>query len=241
MYSIQSRVRFSEVDEEKNMTLGALLNNFQDCSCFHSEDIGMGIGDMEKNGQAWILASWQVVINRLPKYTDQIVVTTNPYGFKGFLGYRNFTMEDARGEMYAYANSIWIFMDVKTGRPKKIPESVWSRYELGEKLPMDYAPRKINADALGEPGAPFTVQRSQIDTYRHVNNGQYLVMAQEYIPECLQVRQIRADYRQAAHLGDVIYPYAAYQEDKVVVQLCDEAAAPYAIVEVQGKPGPDQA
>lgn len=231
MYSMNGRVRFSEVDDEKNMTLSALLNYFQDCSCFHSEDIGMGIDDMVEIGYAWILASWQIVIEEFPKYPEPIVVTTSPYDFKGTFGYRNFTMTDRNGRMYAYANSIWILMDINNGRPVKIPETVWSRYELSEKLEMDYAPRKIAADGQGDAKEPVIVQKAQLDTNEHVNNGQYLVMAQEYVPDSIKVRQVRADYRKAAVLGDEIYPYVTAEQDKVTIQLCDREKKIYAIVE----------
>ena len=44
MYAFDSRIRYSETDSEGRLTLNALLNYFQDCSTFHSEDVGLGIG-----------------------------------------------------------------------------------------------------------------------------------------------------------------------------------------------------
>ena len=46
MYAFGSRIRYSETDSEGRLTLNALLNYFQDCSTFHSEDVGLGIGYM---------------------------------------------------------------------------------------------------------------------------------------------------------------------------------------------------
>ena len=43
MYTFDSRVRYSEVGVDGNLTLIALLEYFQDCSTFHSEDIGLGM------------------------------------------------------------------------------------------------------------------------------------------------------------------------------------------------------
>ena len=43
MYRFESRVRFSEIDHTEMMTLPALVNYFQDCSTFQSEDLGVGI------------------------------------------------------------------------------------------------------------------------------------------------------------------------------------------------------
>ncbi len=66
MYQFKSRVRFSEVDSQLHMTLPSIINYFQDCSTFHSDSIGYGIEVMMEQGYAWILSSWQIIINRYP-------------------------------------------------------------------------------------------------------------------------------------------------------------------------------
>ena len=43
MYTFESRVRYSETDHRETMTLPAIVNYFQDCSTFQSEDLGVGI------------------------------------------------------------------------------------------------------------------------------------------------------------------------------------------------------
>lgn len=67
MYTFESRVRFSEADHTELLTLPGLVNYFQDCSTFQSEDIGYGVESLKKSGQAWILSAWQIVVNRYPK------------------------------------------------------------------------------------------------------------------------------------------------------------------------------
>ena len=39
-YEFESKVRYSEIDHRGTMTLPALINYFQDCSTFQSEEIG---------------------------------------------------------------------------------------------------------------------------------------------------------------------------------------------------------
>ena len=43
MYTLQSRVRYSEVTKDLNMDLYSILNYFQDCSNFQSADLGVGV------------------------------------------------------------------------------------------------------------------------------------------------------------------------------------------------------
>lgn len=52
MYTFESRVRFSEVDHTEMLTLPSLVNYFQDCSTFQSEDIGLGIDVLKGQGKA---------------------------------------------------------------------------------------------------------------------------------------------------------------------------------------------
>ena len=114
MYSFTSRIRFSEVDTHLNLTLGSVVDYFQDCSTFHSEAVGMNIARLSAMKRAWILSSWQIVPVRFPKLGEKVTISTWPYDFHGFFGYRNFTMTGEDGECLVYANSIWIYMDTET-------------------------------------------------------------------------------------------------------------------------------
>ena len=43
MYSFDSRVRYSEVDQNQELTTTGIINYLQDCSTFQSEDLHLGI------------------------------------------------------------------------------------------------------------------------------------------------------------------------------------------------------
>ena len=64
-----------------------------------------------------------------------------------------------------------------------------------------------------------------------MNNCQYVQMALEVLPEEIQVHKLRVDYKKSAVLGDRIFPKYAKEEDRVVVELCDEGGKAYAVVE----------
>ncbi len=120
MYSFESKVRYSEVDSEGHIKLNSILDYFQDCSFFQSEELGVGLSFMAGKKLAWVLTSWQVEISRYPAYGEDITVSTWPYDFKSFFGYRNFTIKGAGEELCARANSVWVLLDVKTGRPTRV-------------------------------------------------------------------------------------------------------------------------
>ena len=86
MYKIDTKVRYSECGEDGKMKLSSIINQFQDSSCEHSELLGVGTEYLKEKKRAWILNSWQIVVERYPKAHEDIEITTWPTGFKGVFG-----------------------------------------------------------------------------------------------------------------------------------------------------------
>lgn len=231
MYCFDGVVRYSEVDANRDMRVSAILDMLQDSCIFQSEEIGVGVDYLKENHRAWVLSSWQVVIKRYPKMGEKLTAYTWPYGFKSFMGYRNFKIEDELGNVVAYANSIWVFLDTEKGRPVKATEDMLSRYPLEKALEMDCVNRKLQLEENMQPKDKIKVQRFHIDTNQHVNNSKYVMMAEEYLPENFKIRELRAEYKKAAVISDVIYPKVSIKEHQVIVALETEDGSPYAIVE----------
>lgn len=230
-YCFTGRVRYSEIGENGCLTLPGILNYFQDCSTFHSEAVHQGMEELKKRKRVWVLSSWQVVVDRYPKLGEDIVTATWPYEFRGFMGMRNFTMKTADGENLAYANTFWTHLDTEKGTPAKLTDVDVAGYEKEEKLAMDYAPRKIKLPVECVKEEEFAVQKHHLDTNHHVNNCQYIRMAEDFLPEGFHVRQMRAEYKKQARLGDVICPEVCMGEDKVTVLLNTEQQDTFAVVE----------
>lgn len=233
MYRFDGRVRYSEVDSQGRITPTAVLDYFQDCSSFQSEDLGIGVEYLKENRLAWVLVSWQIEIARYPGLGEQITVGTWPYGFKGFYGYRNFIMKDGNGRTAACGNSMWVLLDTEAGRPARIPEEMVKRYVMEPALSMDQGPRKRKLPEGMEEREAFPVHRFHLDTNQHVNNGKYILMAQEYLPEGFVIGRIGAEYKKSAVYGDRICPSVKVEEQKVTVVLSDEQHTVYAMIELE--------
>lgn len=231
MFEFDSRIRYSEVDGNRNLTVSALLDYFQDATVFQSESFGLGVDHLMKEQIAWVLSSWQIIINRMPKLYEKVWVQTWPHGFKNFFGYRNFAIRNEQGELLAYANSSWIFMNLATGRPSKIPEYMLEAYALEDPLPMEDGIRKMAVPDTYEEEATVIVPKYFIDTNGHMNNGKYVLTAMEYVPENFKIEEIRAEYKKSAMCGDVIFPRVTKEEHKITINLAAEDGKTYAVVE----------
>lgn len=234
MYSYQSRIRYSEVDETGHLKIESLLDYFQDCSTFHSEDIGLGVDYLREQHMVWVMSSWQIVAERYPKLGETVTVGTAPYEFKGFIGYRNFLMTDAKGERLACANTIWSLIDTETARPVRATKEMLERYLLEPKLDMEYAPRRIAVPSEAVKGEAVVIKPHHLDTNHHVNNGQYIRIAMDSLGKKCHIIQLRAEYKQQSYLNDVLVPYISSTKEGVhVVALKDKEENISCIVELQ--------
>ncbi|MBD5471405.1 MAG: acyl-[acyl-carrier-protein] thioesterase [Lachnospiraceae bacterium] len=213
MYMFQSRIRYSETDKTGHLKLESLLDYFQDCSTFHSEDIGLGLDYCREHHVVWVMSSWQIVVKRYPLMGEKVTIGTLPYEFKGFVGYRNFCMKDEQGVEIACANTIWSLLSTDTGKPAKPDEKMLEGYKLEPKLPMEYAPRRIKIPENSVSGEPIVIKSHHLDTNQHVNNGQFIRIAMESLEQDFPVIQLRAEYKKQVLLGDILTPHISRTDE----------------------------
>ena len=217
-----SRIRYSEVDENRNLTLKAAVDYMQDACTFQSEDIGEGLDRLDEQHLAWLLASWQIEVLEMPRLFDEVVISTWPHKIKGYFAYRCHSIESPEGKVYVRANSIWFMMDRETEHPVKIGEEQIGFYTPEDRLDMPFASRRVRIpkDAETEILPSRTIRMHQIDMNGHVNNSQYIQMAEECLPAGYSNRdRVRVEYVTGARLGDEVVSKICYREEKAVVEL----------------------
>lgn len=231
MYSFNSRVRYSEVDEEGKCSLVAILNFFQDCCTFEAEDRGVGLEWLGAHRTAWVLTGWQVQVQRRPVYCENLKITTWACGFKLFRGKRNFTIESLdTGELLVYAYSDWAYVNIDTGVPARgVPEKELEAYGMADPLDKEFKKGKLIVDENLPEAVRYTVSEAALDTHHHLNNVNYL----KYALDALQlktdinigdIKYFRAEYKKQSVLGDVLVAAVSEgdEEGSYLVSLSSE-------------------
>ena len=254
MYTFESRIRYSETDERNILTLAGVIDYFQDCSTFQSEDLGIGLDYLKENHLAWIVNYWQLELHRLPKLGERVRIGTSPYRLHGFIGERNFVLETLQGERLVTANSVWSLFDLEKMLPRKVTPEMLAGYELNEPLEMEYLPRKIREagkgaahpeDSKTEPSAEassklpgIVVSEQHLDSNHHVNNAQYIrfgemVLEKLGTEERRPLLRLRAEYTKQARLGDVITPavFRTEETNRTLLALNGEDGKPFCLLE----------
>ena len=224
---MMSRIKFSEVGEDERLNIHQLINYFQDCSTFHLTDLNI---DLQKMKIGFYMLSWQIELNKLPKLGESVKIVTFMHEGKGAFGYRNYLLYNEQNEVLAYANMSGCFIHTENGSLMKLTKAQHNAYPLGEKLEMDYLPRKIITPEFKEVYPEILVSKCHIDIYHHVNNAQYVAIALNYLPQDLKYTQLRVEYKQAAKLNDQLIPMTVEENGIYYISLCNEQHQPYVVL-----------
>lgn len=215
MFSFDTRVSYSRVDRNGRVPLYEIMNYLQDCSNFQSEELGAGIEYMESEGKAWVLTAYKILINKPLKLGQKICIGTAPTQFKSLFGSRQYFIKDEAGEYLVLADSQWILIDIDSRKPLRITDKDAEVYKTEPEFADITATRRIKFEGEKQRMQDFQVKKTYIDNNGHMNNADYLRVAQEILPENFFCSELDIVYSKEALEGQVITPYI-YKEDKAV-------------------------
>ena len=248
MYEMKIQVRYSEVDQSGVARLHQILEYFQDCGMFQSEELGLGVEEDQKNHRAWYLIAWNVKIIRHPKMSEHITVTTQAYKMRGFYGYRRYSILDEEGEAIVLAEAIWILMDTKKMLPMKVSKEIADIYVEKDADTTVRINRKIDDNGEWKQQESIEVTKQYLDSNNHVNNTVYALWSEhvsgivgkivnvkaeeDVLSENVNVKEVRIDYRKAAMFKETIQVFTQQQENIFKVKYIKPDGEVAALVEM---------
>ena len=240
MYSFLSSVRYSECDTHARLSIPALVDYLQDCAIFHTESLGHGVDFIAKHPFAWYIAAWQIQVERRPGFAENLQVSTWCHTMTTTMAGRSFLIQNDAGEALVKADSLWFVFDKLRQRPIRVPEE--ERIYLTDDPRIDLPPtmRKLHVRGTGEPQTPIVVADEHLDTNHHVNNGQYVTMADHairHLEEDFEPYRLLVQYKLAATLGDTIVPIVHEEQDGYSVDLSSPMGTSYAVVCMERRAG----
>ena len=172
-------VRFGDVDRSGRLTLGSIFSFFQEAAISHAADLGVGLDDMTRTGQAWILSRLSLFVERRPFYGETIEVSTWPRRWERLFALRDYAIRDAEGHALVRGRGAWLVLDIEKRRPLRVQT-------IMDSLPPNEGVDAFPAGALAlnpvenlvkiaERGALY----SDIDYYGHANNARYVQWIQD--------------------------------------------------------------
>ena len=236
MYTLNYKVTTSTCDNEGKLKLYSALQMMQDCSEMWIDSEPTARKFFNDNNMTQLLATRQVEVVRVPRFKEDLTVTTSIYEVLPMYGFRNTFIRDAQGQPCYRTWSMGAFVDLATGKLARLSEDAIASLTLEAKQEMNYCGRRIILPKQdGTVLEPVTVMRADIDYNRHMNNANYVRIAMELLPEGFEVHDMRVEYRIAAKQGDLLTPTLYPIDSGYIVSLAIDNQ-PCAIIEFLTRP-----
>ena len=211
-------VRFGSVDKSNRLTLNAAFRFFQEAAICHAENLGVGMRDLARTGQVWIISRMSAMVHRRPDYCEMITVRSWPKGAEKLFALRDYEIRDKDDIAAVSARSYWIILDNQKRRPLR-PQPFLDNLPVNEGLEALYQEaagleERDNLQKAAERKALYT----DIDYNGHVNNIRYIQWIEDAIDPLLleKAEKMRFDINYLNEIlgGEVIDIMSAPLEDE---------------------------
>ncbi|MDH6365484.1 medium-chain acyl-[acyl-carrier-protein] hydrolase [Enterococcus sp. PF1-24] len=164
-------VTYYECDVNQRMTFPAMLSIAVKVSEDQSDSLNRGADFVHTFGLTWVITTYQIKINRLPKVGENIKVSTKATSYNKYFCYRNFWFHNEAGEELVMIETVFALMNIETRKMSSVPEEVILPFE-SEKIKKIKRYPVIEKIETGEM-LPYRVRYYDIDSNHHVNNSVY--------------------------------------------------------------------
>ena len=209
--------RVSDLNRRGRLSYEAILHILEDAGSHHLEYANNSVIEGSLSGIAWILSEWRVKIYRRPLITDMLAVTTWACDkTNSSVVFRDFTLEDEKGEVLADAEAKFVLFDAEKGKMTRISDQLYANYQPEAKKAVfaDDLP-KLRAPARYSREKQLAVRRSDIDFNGHIHNTKYLDLAFEAIPEEISEQDALREIR-------IIYSKPVVEKDQITAKYAQD-------------------
>ncbi|HZQ28808.1 MAG TPA: acyl-ACP thioesterase domain-containing protein [Acidimicrobiales bacterium] len=183
-FTTERIVRLGDVNPHGRLRLDALARHLQDVAYDDAHEAKVEEPD------TWVVRRLALAVDRLPRWGELVSLTTFCGGTGSRWAERRTTVA-VDGRPCVEAAAVWVFVDMASGRPLRIPPGFMDAY--GEAATA----RKIDA-RLRHPGPPaglawrpWPLRATDHDVLGHMNNAAYWEPVEDELARAFPDRRVR--------------------------------------------------
>ncbi|MDR0463840.1 MAG: hypothetical protein LBG94_01850 [Treponema sp.] len=219
-FNTNFRLRYFDMNKHGEATPTAILALLEEAAAEHCHDIDYSLYSLEKQNIGWVLVSGTIDMVRYPRYKEKIFIRTWISNYSLIRGYRENIIYDEAGAEIGKASGIWVFYDIEKQKPVPIFEEIKTRWGFNPEIAQDVELDKIRVLEAGDEKAEYDINRSDVDSNKHVNNIRYFHWLIESLPDDIldnySLKRINGKFFHGAYFGEKIKVYYRDEtEDKM--------------------------
>lgn len=213
-YTKDLTIQCYETDAAWRLKPASFMNFAQEAAGNHAVYLGFGYDELIAKNTAWILSRVHVVFNDIPKWKEDITLTTWHKGLNRLFFLRDFVLTDKEGRERVKATTSWLVLDLATRRlvrDPKLMEDGTVCTDNAIETPADKVqmPKDIEAVHVMD----HVVAYSDVDMNGHTNNAMYMQWAMDAvdydIASTMPVKEFTINFNHETKPGDVVAVYKA--------------------------------
>jgi acyl-CoA thioester hydrolase len=131
-------VKAESIDDNNHVNNVVYVQWMQDIAVLHSTAQGWSLEECFKTGVAWVAKSHYVEYKNPAFLNDEIVAYTWVSEMNNIISLRKYKfIRKVDSKIIAEAETEWVFVKIKSGRPTRIPDSVKNSFQI---VPKDLEP-----------------------------------------------------------------------------------------------------
>jgi acyl-ACP thioesterase len=163
-------VRAFDVDANDRLKVNTILDYFQDAASNDAERLNFGYSNFVPRGLTWVLSWAKFQFISYPKFMDEIKIQSWGKKQHELYSIRDYLMFDSIGEIICRGTSAWLLLDLKSIRPKILPQLFPEIKMHDSKNALTDLPQKIVPSVKPDLIYTTKIRYSDIDLNKHANN-----------------------------------------------------------------------
>jgi len=172
-YQEQLSIKSYHTNQYGQASISSLFNILIEAAWAHAQVMDWGYDSLKSNNLFWVLSRMYFQVEKYPAWQDQITLNTWSAGTDGMYAYREYILENEKGEVILRASSAWLILDMETRKIFRLSEF---RNTFPKRIDPNAcrAPKRIKPDIHPENLNYFPVLFSELDINKHFNSVKYV-------------------------------------------------------------------
>jgi medium-chain acyl-[acyl-carrier-protein] hydrolase len=172
-YQEQLSIKSYHTNQYGQASISSLFNILIEAAWAHAQVMDWGYDSLKSNNLFWVLSRMYFQVEKYPAWQDQITLNTWSAGTDGMYAYREYILENEKGEVILRASSAWLILDMETRKIFRLSEY---RDTFPKRIDADAcrAPKRIKPDVHPANLNFFPVLFSELDINKHFNSVKYV-------------------------------------------------------------------
>ena len=172
-YQEQISIKSYHTNQYGQASISSLFNILIEAAWAHAQVMDWGYDSLKSNNLFWVLSRMYFQVERYPAWQDQITLNTWSAGTDGMYAYREYILENDKGEVILRASSAWLILDMETRKIFRLSEF---RDTFPKRIDANACrnPKRIKPDVHPDQLVYFPVLFSELDINKHFNSVKYV-------------------------------------------------------------------